>query len=77
MSISDQAKPVFESTPRMPAGDLVLTVLAMVFILGGFFMMGSSFSFHEYAFPLFIGGVLVDAFGFWLAFGIIPKREKN
>ncbi|KAM9863936.1 hypothetical protein ACI1US_00095 [Leucobacter sp. BZR 635] len=71
-------KPLFEPspTPRMPASEIFLIILAMVLVFGGFYMMGLAFSVPEWAFWLFGGGIIVDAIGFWVAFGIIPSREK-
>lgn len=64
------------ATPRMPASDVALIILAMVLVFGGFYVMGLAFSIHEWAIWLFGGGIVVDAIGFWIAFGLIPNRNK-
>lgn len=63
-------------TPRLPASEIVLILLAMALVFGGFYMMALAFSVPEWAFWLFGGGIVVDAIGFWVAFGLIPSREK-
>lgn len=63
-------------TPRMPFSEVLLVVLAMVLVFGGFYMMALAFSMHEWALWLFGGGIVVDAIGFWIAFGLIPSRDK-
>ncbi|MBP6683963.1 MAG: hypothetical protein KA158_00960 [Leucobacter sp.] len=63
-------------TPRMPASEIAFIILAMVLVFGGFYMMALAFSVPEWAFWLFGGGIIVDAIGFWVAFGLIPSREK-
>lgn len=71
--------PLFEpsQTPRVPASDITLIVLAMVLVFGGFYMMGLAFSYEHLAFWLFGGGIVVDAIGFWIAFGVIPARDAR
>ena len=72
-------EPLFQPshTPRLPALDIVLIIVSMLLVFGGFYMMALAFSIHEWAIWLFVGGIVVDAIGFWIAFGLLPARDDN
>lgn len=62
--------------PRLSAGSLLLIILCFVLVFGGFYMMGAAFTYEEIGIWLFSAGILVDALGFWIAFGILPNRDR-
>lgn len=61
-------------TPRLSALEVVIFVLSIVLIFGGFYLFGAAFG-HEWAFELFAAGIIADTIGFWLAFGWLAGRK--
>lgn len=55
------------------AGAIAGFVLSLVLVFGGFWVMSIAFTTAGYELPLFLGGMLMDVVGFWLAFGLIPS----
>lgn len=78
-SPSAGAESLFQTSshPRLTFGTLLLFLLSMVFVLGGFYLMGAAFGGSEADHWLFAGGLAADAFGFWMAFGLIPNRGQR
>lgn len=62
--------------PRLSAGSAIAVLFAIALMLGGFYAMAIAFSVHEYAIPLFAGGLLLEVIGFWFTFGWLPGRER-
>ena len=76
---SNTSGQLFEPTPRsrMSAGDVLLFVVSLVLMLGGFYLMGVAFDFQQWGLELFGAGLLAEALGFWLVFGAIANREMK
>ena len=54
-------------------GSFLLFVLSAIFVFGGFYLMSIAFSVADHwGIAAFAGGLAADAFGLWLAFGLIP-----
>lgn len=73
-------RPLFEPSPhpRMSAFDLLCFLVSAALVFGGFYVMSLAFTYEEWGFWLFFGGVLLDALGLWMAFGLIPNwRAKR
>lgn len=71
--------PEHERTPFIPsenppvgASTVIGFIVASVLVFGGFYMMGMAFSVPGAEIWLFAGGIIVDAIGLWIAFGLIP-----
>ncbi|SJN10679.1 hypothetical protein FM113_09800 [Leucobacter sp. 7(1)] len=58
--------------PRHGASTIIGFIVAAALVFGGFYMMGMAFSVPGAEFLLFAGGIVVDAIGLWVAFGLIP-----
>lgn len=63
-------------TPRVSPFDAIMLVVSMVLVFGGFYLMGAAFSSENWGFEIFAAGIAADALGLWLAFGVIPSRDK-
>lgn len=70
-----------DPNPRITATEIALFLFSAIFVFGGFYVMGLAFSFPGLGFQMFGGGLLLDAFGLWIAFGLVPawraKQEKK
>ncbi|MFA5605678.1 MAG: hypothetical protein WDA07_00620 [Leucobacter sp.] len=78
---TDQAKhtAIFAPSPRprITFGTAILVLLTVILVFGGFYLMGAAFSVpEEQAFWVFAAALALDTIGFWIAFGIIPSRER-
>ncbi|MCW2287151.1 hypothetical protein [Leucobacter luti] len=64
----------FVPNPHEPASasTVIGFIIAAALVFGGFYMMGMAFSVPGAEFWLFGGGIVVDAVGLWVAFGLIP-----
>lgn len=51
-------------------------ILAAVLVFGGFYLMASAFGGSDFAYWIFLAGLLADALGFWIAFGWWPNRRR-
>ncbi|GAA1629586.1 hypothetical protein [Leucobacter chromiireducens] len=58
--------------PRHGATTIIGFLVSAILVFGGFYMMGMAFSVPGAEFLLFAGGIIVDAIGLWVAFGLIP-----
>ncbi|QBE48387.1 hypothetical protein [Leucobacter triazinivorans] len=72
-------RPLFAPTPtpRASAGTVLAFVVVVVLMLAGFYMMAHAFSSPDLGLAWFAGGLLVDAFAFWFAFGILPSFDSR
>ena len=80
--VSTLAAPSYEISEDRSSKSRITTIVgiffAMLFAFGGIWMMGQAFEIPEqYAALMFGGGVLTDAFGFWLAFWAIHKIDAE
>lgn len=66
------------SRPAASFGTILLFLITFVMLVGGFYLFGISFEYGESmtSIWLFTAGLLLDSLAFWLAFGVIPRREK-
>ncbi|WP_449278134.1 hypothetical protein [Leucobacter sp. GX24907] len=55
------------------AGAIAGFVISLLLVFGGFWVMSIAFSTPGLEVELFMGGLLMDVVGFWLAFGLIPS----
>lgn len=63
--------------PRMAASTVFALLASVILVFGGFYLMGSAFSYGEGpGIWLFAGGLAADVIGFWLAFNWLPNRER-
>lgn len=62
--------------PRVSVGSAIAVLFAFALMLGGFYAMAMAFSIHEYAIPLFAGGLLLEIIAFVFAFGGVPERKR-
>lgn len=64
----------FVPNPHEPASasTIIGFIVAAALVFGGFYMMGMAFSVPGAEFWLFGGGIVIDAIGLWVAFGLIP-----
>lgn len=58
--------------PPASASTVIGFIIAAALVFGGFYMMGMAFSVPGAEIWLFAGGIMVDAVGLWIAFGLIP-----
>ncbi len=65
------------TNPRISAGSIIGFIVAAALVFGGFYMMGMAFSVPGAEIWLFGGGIMVDALGLWIAFGLIPALEDR
>lgn len=81
-NVTPYVAPEYELSEDRSTKSRVTTIVgmffAMLFAFGGIYMMGQAFDVPEqYAAFLFGGGVLVDAFGFWLAFWLVHRIDAD
>lgn len=71
--------PLFTPAPnrRISAGSVTLFIISSVFVFGGFWVMSLAFSYEDIAIWLFGGGIILDALGLWMAFGLAPRLTKK
>ena len=63
-------------TPKVSAGDVFRFVIASILVFGGFYLMGLTFSLPtEWHILTFSAGIIIDAIGFVIAFGLNPSSE--
>lgn len=62
--------------PRLSAFSALMVLVTGAFILGGFYLMSIAFTYHEIGLWLFVGGLLADVIGFWIAFGLLSSSER-
>lgn len=63
------------SGPGAGAATVLVFIIALVLVFGGFYLMGSAFGATEHGFWIFAAGLAADTLGFWLAFGLWPNRK--
>lgn len=70
---------LFEPAPqaRPSAVTVLLFVITSILVFGGFHVMSLAFTFEEWGIPLFSAGILLDALGLWIVFGVIPARDRR
>ncbi len=56
---------------------VAVVIVSFALVFGGFWMLGHAFSQEGHEFTWFFGGVLVDALGLWVAFGLLPWIERS
>ncbi len=73
-SVQNENQALFEPAghARVSAVDVLLFLISAALVFGGFYIMGHAFDSEEGAIQLFAGGLMLDALGLWLAFGVIP-----
>lgn len=72
-----QALFVPNPAPKHSAATIIGFIVAALFVFGGIYMVGLAFSVPGAEFWLFGGGLVVDAIGLWIAFGLIPALEDR
>lgn len=68
---------VFAPSAAAPAsfGSVLRFLLSLVLVFGGFWVMSLAFSYEGWGAELFVGGLLLDALGLWLAFGLTSRSR--
>lgn len=66
-----------EPAQQHSAGTIAWVVVACALVFGGFYLMGLAFSVPGWEVWLFCGGIMIDAFGLWLALGWLPGRSQR
>ena len=64
------------TTPALSVGSLIVFVLAVALMLGGFYMMAEAFHTVGYETLMFTGGLLASCLAFFLALSWLPSRER-
>ncbi|MEB4614057.1 hypothetical protein OOT08_05340 [Leucobacter sp. M11] len=77
MTTERRGETIWAAAPRHTFGTILVAIIACVLVFGGFYMMGLAFSVPGWEIWLFCGGILVDAFGLWLAMGWLPGRDQK
>lgn len=54
-------------------GGVLLVILCLVLVFGGFYLMGSAFGDTDYAIEFFVGGLIANFIGFGIAFTTLKK----
>ncbi|MDA3146314.1 hypothetical protein JSO19_02840 [Leucobacter sp. UCMA 4100] len=63
--------------PRASIASVLLFIMSSVLVFGGFWVMSLAFSHPDTAVWLFSGGIVLDAVGLWMAFGLAPRFAKR
>lgn len=64
--------------PAASVGTIALFLVVIALLIGGFYLFAEAFNHGETVTSLliFTAGLVLDTLAFWLAFGLIPGREK-
>lgn len=75
----DRKDQVFVQTdqPRASIAVILLTVLGSVLMLVGMWVTSLAFSVPGSEILLFLGGIVITSFGFWLALGFLTGRASK
>lgn len=64
------------SRPKPSFATIILSIVSIAMIIGGFYLMGLAFEYDELtAIMFFAGGLMLDTIAFYLLFSFIPGRE--
>ncbi|PRI12615.1 hypothetical protein [Leucobacter massiliensis] len=74
---SEQSRPLFAQAlrPQVSAGSVVIYVIVMALLLGGFYLLASAFSVAVGTW-LFVGGLAAVTLAFWIAFGLVSSLDR-